>query len=234
MQMVILAGGLATRLRPLTESVPKSMVLIEGRPFLEYQVELLKRQGITDIVLCVGYLGDRIKEYFGGGERFGVQIRYSEEGERLLGTAGAIKKAEPLLADKFFVMYGDSYLLLDYAPIMHYFESFDRLALMVVFKNFDRWDQSNVIVEGNRVKVYQKGRKLPGMDYIDAGVSLLKKEALRGIPAAAVVDLVEFSQRLIEKGELLAYETQQRFYEIGSPQGLEEFTRLVASGGIRP
>jgi len=232
--MVILAGGLGTRLWPLTQRTPKSLVDISGKPFLQYQIELLKRNGIMDIVLCIGYLGHRIKEFVADGAGLEVKLCYSEEGQRLLGTAGALKQAEPLLQDQFFVMYGDSYLMVDYRDIMDYFNNFDKLALMVVYRNNDRWDRSNVIIEGNRVKVYDKRRRLPGMVYIDYGLSILRRQALSAVPAGAVMSLQEFYQGLIERGELVAHEVQQRFYEIGSPAGLEEFRELVASGGISP
>ena len=232
MQIVILAGGLATRLRPLTEKMPKSMVLVEGKPFMEYQIELLKGQGVTDIVMCIGYLGEKIKDYFQDGERFGVRIRYSEEKDRLLGTAGAIKNAEPLLAEHFFVTYGDSFLMLDYGKIACYFERFDKLGLMVVYKNYNRWDRSNVVVEGNLVKVYDKKTQLPGMDCIDEGLSILRRRALAMLRPRKVRSLDDFYQGLIEAGELLAFETQQRFYEIGSPAGLEEFRQLISTGGV--
>lgn len=228
MQIAILAGGLATRLRPLTEKIPKSMTIIDGKPFLQHQIELLRRNQVTDIVLCVGYLADQIKEYFGDGRRFGVSIKYSEEREKLLRTAGALKNAENLLNDVFFIMYGDSYLLLNYAEIMAYFRKFNSLALMVVYKNFNRYDTSNIAVEGNLVKRFDKKCRTPDMIYIDEGLSVFRREVLDMIPAGQAVSLEEVFPRLI--GELLAFETKQRFYEIGSPKGLEEFEQLVASG----
>jgi len=234
MQMVVLAGGLGTRLKPLTEQMPKSLIPVNGRPFLEYQLELFKRSGISDIVLCVGHLGDEIKKYFGDGSRFGLDIRYSEEGEHLLGTAGAIRNAEALLANEFFLTYGDSYLLLGYGAVMDHFRQRDRLGLMVVYRNCNHLDRSNVIVEGNLVKVYDKEGRTPGMEYINYGVSLLRKEALSLIPPDRPFTQEEFYQLLIGQEQLLAFETGQRFFEIGSPHGLDEFRRLAAAGGIRP
>lgn len=231
-QIVILAGGMATRLRPLTEAVPKSMLPVNGVPFLEHQLCLLRRHGVTDIVLCIGYLGDAIKGYFGDGRRFGLQISYSEEKGRLLGTAGAVKQAQPLLREEFFVTYGDSYLMLDYGEIMAYFRRSHKLGLMVVLRNEDRWDRSNVVVADGLVEIYDKRRRLPGMVHIDEGLSLLRKEALSLIPDGAVMDLEEFHQALIRQRELMAYEVQQRFYEIGSLRGLEEFRQLVSSGAL--
>jgi NDP-sugar pyrophosphorylase family protein len=230
--MVILAGGLGTRLRPLTIHVPKALIPIHGKPFLQYQIELLKRSGIRDIVLCVGHLADRVEDYFGDGRWLGVRIRYSQEEGPLLGTAGAIKKAEPFLADDFFLIYGDSYLMIDYRQVMRYFRRFDRLGLMVVWKNGDRFERSNVMVEGNLVTAYNKDRKSPDMVYINYGLSVLRKEALVFIPAGRPFSQEELYQILIDQGELLAFEVEQRFYEIGSPKGLEEFGVLIASGGV--
>jgi len=231
-QMVILAGGLGTRLRPLTSEVPKALIPIGGKPFLHHQIELVKRSGIRDIVLCVGHLADMVKDYFGDGRWLGVRIRYSEEEGHLLGTAGAIKNAEPLLGDSFFLMYGDSYLMIDYHEIMRYFRRFDRLGLMVVWKNVDRFDRSNVMIEGNLVTAYNKDQKSSNMDYVNYGLSVLRKEALTFMPAGRPFSQEEFYQILIDQRELLAFEVEQRFYEIGSPKGLEEFGMLVASGGV--
>jgi NDP-sugar pyrophosphorylase family protein len=233
MQAVILAGGVGTRLRPLTEKLPKAMIPVHGRPFLEYQLNLLKKGGISNVVLCIGYLGDKIKEHFGDGKGFGLKISYSDEGGKLLGTAGALKKAESLLEDEFFLTYGDAYLMLDYKGVMRRFKKSKKLGLMVVYKNFGRYDRSNVVVEGGLVKVYSKKRKAPGMVYIDFGVSAFRKEALALVPKGRVVDLEDLNQKLIKKGELLAFETDQRFYEVGQPDGLKEFDRLVSSGKIK-
>jgi NDP-sugar pyrophosphorylase family protein len=232
MQMVILAGGLGTRLRPVTSQVPKALIPIHGKPFLQYQIDLLRRSGIRDVVLCVGHLREQVMDYFGDGRWLGVRIRYSEEKDHLLGTAGAIKNAEPLLGDDFFLMYGDSYLMIDYREIMRYFRRFDRLGLMVVWKNVDRFEPSNVMVEGNLVTAYNKDQKSPHMVYINYGLSVLRKEALVFIPGGRPFSQEEFYQILIDQGELLAFEVEQRFYEIGSPRGLEEFGMLMASGAV--
>jgi NDP-sugar pyrophosphorylase family protein len=230
--MVILAGGLGTRLRPLTSEVPKALIPIDGKPFLHHQIDLLKQQGIRDIVLCVAHLGEQVKDYFGDGRWLGVRIEYSEEEGHLLGTAGAIKNAEPLLSDDFFLMYGDSYLMIDYREVIRYFRRFDRLGLMVVWRNVDRFERSNVIVEGNLVTAYNKDHKSPDMVYINYGLSVLRREALAFIPPGRPFSQEDFYQILIDQGELLAFEVEQRFYEIGSPEGLEEFGMLIASGGV--
>jgi NDP-sugar pyrophosphorylase family protein len=228
MQAVILAGGLATRLRPLTEHIPKSLIEIDAKPFVEYQLSSLREGGVTDVVICVGYLGEQIEESVGDGSRLGVNVAYSYERGQLLGTAGALKNAETLLEDKFFIMYGDVYLFLDFDKIMSRLDKFDKLGLMVVYKNDDRWDRSNVETDGNFVKRYSKTDKTEGMVYIDYGASVLRKTALELVPPGRVYSLEELFPQMIERGELLAYEVTRRFFEVGSPGGLEEFKRYVS------
>ena len=231
MQMLILAGGLGTRLRPLTERLPKCMVPAGGKPFLEHQLRLLASRGVRDIVLCVGHLGERVLEHFGNGRHLGVNLIYAWERDGLLGTAGAIRNAEALLAPEFFVAYGDSYLLLDYRAIMKRFRESDALAMMVVYRNEDRLERSNVVVRDGHVAAYDKTTRLPGMVYVNEGLSVLRRRALKLIPPGAPFSQEQFFQMLIRRRQLLAYETEQRFYEIGSRQGLEEFRHLVAAGG---
>ncbi len=230
---MILAGGLGTRLRPITHSIPKAMVPVCGRPFMEYQLEALCANGVDDVVLCVGYLGQQIVDYFGDGRKFGLSIRYGFEREHLLGTAGAIKNVQDRLHDSFFVINGDTYAMLDFPGIMRHFLRKDRLGLMVVFRNADRWDRSNVIVDDGFVRVYDKHQKLPGMVHIDFGVTVFRREVLGRIPSGEFVDLASVYQPLIERGQLLAYEAPQRFYEVGSRDGMHEFNDLVQSGVIR-
>jgi len=230
MQAVILAGGLGTRLFPLTETIPKVLIQVAGRPFIEYQIEQFRRHGVTDLIICVGHLGHMIEEHLGDGRRFDVSIRYGHERDGLLGTAGAIKNVEPLLEDAFFVQYGDSYLLVDYGDVMTYFCRHDATGLMVVYRNDDQWDRSNVVIDGNRVRVYDKTQKLPAMVYVDFGVSVFRRDAFASIPLGVAADLAAVYQALIEQGQLLAYVTHHRFYEVGSPQGLREFISLVQSG----
>ena len=231
MQIAILAGGLGTRLEPLTKDRPKSMVDVHGRPFLAWQLDLLRRQGVTDVVLCVGHLAETIERHFGDGSTFGVRLRYSDEGDRCLGTAGALKWAEAILGEAFFVMFGDSYLLFDYRAIMEHFLARDRLALMAVHRNENRWDRSDVAVEGDYVTAYVD-TPAPGMVHINAGLSVLRRAALDAMAPQRPASLHDLYATLIPHRQLLAYETRQRFYEIGSLAGLEEFRRLVTEGGI--
>ncbi len=220
-QVAILAGGLATRLRPLSQEQPKSMVQILGKPFLEYQLDFLKRDGINDIVLCIGHLGEQIENYFEDGSKFGVSIKYSRE-DNLIGTAGALKNASGLLEDVFFTLYGDSYLFLDFKDIMSFFESRDKPSLMTVYENHDKYAKSNTAVEGELVRKYSKDERTADMVYIEYGVNIFKKEIFEMLPEGHS-PLEQLFPRLIEKGELLAYEVGERFYDIGSYQGLEEF-----------
>jgi len=226
MQIAILAGGLATRLGNLARNKPKSMLKIQGKVFLEYQLEFLRRGGVGNIILCIGYMGEQIERHFGNGRKYGVNLSYSLE-DKLLGTAGALKNAEALLNDTFFTLYGDSYLFLDFSSAMSYFESQNKLALMTVYKNYDHYDRSNTAVEGNLVKRFSKKERTEDMVYIEYGVNIFKKETLKMIPENQYYSLDELFPRLIEIEQLLAFEVKERFYEIGSPQGLKDFEEHI-------
>jgi len=232
MQAVVLCGGLGTRLGPLTRSRPKSLVPVAGRPFLDYQLDLLARSGFREVVLCIGHLGEQIRAYAGDGARWGLRLLYSDEGERRLGTGGALALALPLLRERFVLIYGDSYLPLDYPGLMARLEATPFLAVMAVFHNRDRYDRSNVVLEGERVAVYDKARRLPGMEYIDAGATALRREAVLRIPPGQPYPLEALLQALAQEGLLGAYRTDQRFYEVGSPQGLAEFEQAVRAGSL--
>ena len=227
MQVIILCGGKATRLGALAKDTPKSLVDVSGRPFLAIQIELLKKMGATEIVLCTGYLGDQIEDACGDGRFWEVSIQYSHDGIPLQGTAGAIKKASPLLRDQFFVLYGDSYLPIELREIFRRFTESGKLGMMVVYKNDNKFDTSNVILDNQMVKTYDKKFPRSGMAHIDAGISILQKEALEFIPSNDVSQLETFYRKLVDMGELAAFETNQRFYEVGSLTGLEEFRRVA-------
>jgi NDP-sugar pyrophosphorylase family protein len=225
-QVAIIAGGLATRLGELTKSQPKSMVLIAGKPFLEHQLEYLKKAGVRNVILCVGHLGQQIEDYFGDGSKFDIKIDYSRE-DRLLGTAGALKRAEPNLLDVFFTLYGDSYLFLDYKLAMTHFKSKNKLAMMSVYKNRDLYDKSNTAVSDGMVKKYSKQEKTGDMVYIEYGANIFDKKVLKMIPQDKTYGLEDLFPRLIEKNQLAAYEISERFYEIGSKQGIQDFTEFI-------
>lgn len=223
MQIVILCGGLATRLGDLAKDIPKSMIQIEDKPFLEYQIENLKKHQIKDIVLCVGHLFEQIEDYFGDGKKFGVNIKYSYDRDKPLGPIGAVKNAESLLEEIFFIMYGDSYLTIDFQNVYSYFTQHNKLGLMVVYKNFDKYDKSNLIVKNNMIVAYGEKERTTDMIYIDYGTSLLRKKALDLIPKKSFYTTGQFFSKLISKKELLAFEAKERFYHIGNPDALEEF-----------
>jgi MurNAc alpha-1-phosphate uridylyltransferase len=222
MQVAIIAGGLATRLGTLTQNVPKSLIMIKDKPFLQYQLERLRERGIEDVVICTGHLGHQIQDHFGDGSRFGVNLVYSHE-EKPVGTAGALRLARDKLQGTFFTIYGDSYLSLDFAAILKHFDSQNRLALMTVYENADLYDRSNTVVKGQLVEKYSKKERTPGMVYIDYGANLFRKRVLELVPEGQFYSLEDLFAQLIERKELLAYEVKERFYEIGSLQGLTEF-----------
>jgi NDP-sugar pyrophosphorylase family protein len=217
---------MATRLGELTINRPKSLVEIHNKPFLAYQLELLKANGVSDIVLCIGHLGTQIQETFGDGRKYGVHLRYSIE-DKLLGTAGALKNAEALLADRFFVLYGDSYVFLDFQKIMSWYQSQNKLALCTVYKNENQYDKSNMVINGNMVILYSKTETSEDMKYIDYGASIFNKEVLNLIPANRPYALEDVTTGLIEMKQLLAFEVKDRFYEIGSAQGLQDFRNFA-------
>jgi NDP-sugar pyrophosphorylase family protein len=212
--IAILAGGLATRLLPVTQRIPKSMVPVRGRPFLEYQLDYLRGQGFDRIVVCAGHLGEQIQAHFGD------QVRYSFDGAALAGTAGAIRRALPGLGDRFLVMYGDSYLPTDFGAVLRAFDASPAKALMTVFHNRNVWDRSNVCFEDGRIRAYEKTNPIPAMEHIDYGLSAFRAAAFEGDQA----DLSDLFMDLVRAGDLAGFEVRERFYEIGSPAGLAEFT----------
>ena len=222
-KIVILSGGRATRLYPVTEDFPKALLDISGKPFIVRQIELLRKNSINNIVICAGFLGEKIKEFIQGGEKFGVNVEYSFDGDELLGTGGAVKKALSGLSDIFFVIYGDSYLNIDYQKILNYFKHSDKSGLMTVFKNQDKWDSSNVVFENNEILFYDKKLKNEKMHFIDYGLGIFKKEIFeREFERKNKFDLEEVYKKLIDLNQLAGFEVDRRFYEIGSFEGLEE------------
>jgi NDP-sugar pyrophosphorylase family protein len=227
--VAILAGGLATRLRPITETVPKSLLEVNGEPFVVHQLRLLQSKGIRRVVMCVGYLGEDVQRAIGDGSALGLQVDYSFDGPTLLGTAGAIRNALPKLGDSFCVMYGDSYLPCDYAAIAWNFESAGVLGMMTVFRNEGKWDTSNVEFEAGKILAYSKTERTPRMRYIDYGLGVFHAEAFRGLPAGESCDLTQLYAGLLQRKQLAAFEVRERFYEIGSPAGLRETAEFLAA-----
>jgi len=234
MQAVILAGGLGTRQRPLTETVPKVLIPVRGRPFVDYQLALLKKSGIDDFVFCIGHLGEKVQRHLGDGSAYGCNIRYSFDGPRLLGPAGALKRAVPLLQDRFFVTYGDAYLRAPYGEIMEILVSSEKLAVMSVYRNENRFGRSDVVVREGAVVQYDKKKRVEGMDWINYGVSALRKEALALVPEGEFCDEETFYGSLIKRKDLLAFEVKNRFYEIGTPASLAEFEAFIGKEDLGP
>jgi len=227
--VAILAGGLATRLRPITEKIPKSLVPVAGKPFLAHQLELLRSRGIRRAVVCTGHLGEMIQRDFGDGAAFGVRLDYSFDGPKLLGTGGAIKRALPLLDDEFFVLYGDSYLPVEYHPIAEFFRRSGKLGCMTVYHNQGRYDTSNVVFRNGEIAVYDKRSRVPEMQYIDYGLSLFKAPVFNSYTSGQTFDLAEVMGKLVHEKQLAGYEVRERFYEMGSPAGLAELESLLQS-----
>lgn len=226
--VAILAGGLATRLGPLTETVPKSLIPIDGVPFVAHQLSLLQRSGIQHVILCVGHLGEMIEQAIADGGKFGVRVEYSYDGATLLGTAGAVKNALPKLGESFFVMYGDSYLPCDYAAIAREFSRRGKLGLMTVFRNDGQWDASNVEFEEGRILAYSKKNRTSRMRYIDYGLGVFHAQAF---VRSRATDLADLYAELLQAGELAAVEVRERFYEMGSPAGLKEMANFLSQRG---
>ena len=225
--VVILAGGLATRLKPITEKIPKLLVDVAGEPFFSHQIRLLKKNGLKHLVVCVGYLGEKIVERYGDGSAWGVAIEYSFDGPRLLGTGGALIKALPRLSDAFYVLYGDIYLPIDYLAVGRAFLESGKLGMMTVYENSERFDSSNVWFEGGAIRAYDKKNKLPAMRHIDYGLGVFRKAAFDGFARDTVVDLSDVQRALLGRNELAGFEIKQRFYEVGSHAGLQELNRLL-------
>jgi NDP-sugar pyrophosphorylase family protein len=227
--IAILAGGLATRLRPITETIPKSLLEVNGEPFAVHQLRLLKSKGIRRVVFCVGYLGEQVQHAIGDGSSLGLQVDYSFDGPALLGTAGAIRNALPRLGESFFVMYGDSYLPCDYAAIARNFEAAGMPGMMTVFRNEGKWDTSNVEFERGKILAYSKTDRTPRMHYIDYGLGVFRREAFQNLPTGKACDLTELYSDLLQRKQLAAFEVHERFYEIGSPAGLQETAEFLAT-----
>jgi NDP-sugar pyrophosphorylase family protein len=229
----VLAGGRGTRLGERVRRTPKPLLEVAGEPFLMHQLRLLAAHGAVDVVLCVGYLGERIEARVGA-ERFGVRIAYCYDSPDLDGTLGAIRRAAPRLGERFLVLYGDTYLRIDYRASAAAWARSGMPAMMTVLRNEGRWGSSNACFDGTRVTAYDKLAPSPGMRWIDYGLGGLTAAALAGAGPRAR-DLSELYAELAARGELLGFEAAERFHEIGTPAALAEtdaFLRSLAARGI--
>jgi NDP-sugar pyrophosphorylase family protein len=220
--VALLAGGMATRLRPMTQSIPKAMVPVAGRPFIDHQLDLLRGSGIRRVVLCLGYLGEQVQNHVGDGSAWDMNVQCSFDGDSLLGTGGALRRALPMLAETFWVLYGDSYMQIDYPAILAAFDAQgEALGLMTVLKNDGRWDRSNVLFQDGQLLRYDKRRPTPQMAHIDYGAALLRRAAAERLPAGPC-DLADLYGRLVDEKRMIGYPVTRRFYEIGTPQSWAE------------
>ena len=228
--VAVLAGGLATRLRPITEKIPKSLMVVNNIPFVLHQLNLFQQNGINQIHFCLGHLGEMV-EMVVEESIFSktMKITYSYDGETLLGTGGAIKKAFPFLPDTFFVTYGDSFLDIDYQSIeSRFFESAkEDCGLMTVYKNLNQFDTSNVIFQEKKIVHYSKKQLIGNMAYIDYGLGILRKSHFYAYPDQTPFDLSEIYEKLSLNGYLIGYESLERFYEIGSIKGIEDLSNYI-------
>lgn len=233
MQAVILAGGLGTRLGARTRDLPKALIPIAGRPFLAWLVEALSRSGYRSLVMCIGHYGEQIVDYLGTGAAFGVEVSYSKDGERLLGTGGALRQAHAreLLAESFLVTYGDSYLPFDYAaPLADLQAHPEALGTMSVFENHGAWDASNCAVGRGLVLRYEKGVKDSALTHIDYGAIALRRSVIAEKPSDVVFGLDTIQHELAKDGLLRAYEARERFFEVGSELGIADLEQKLAQG----
>ena len=229
--VAILAGGLATRLHPITVTIPKALVEVAGQPFIRRQLDYLRAQGVSRVVLCVGFLGEQIEAVIGDGSLCGLSVAYSQDWPMLMGTGGAIKQALPLLDSEFMVLYGDSYLPVDFSAVERAFLVSGKPALMTVQRNEDRWDKSNVLFRDGAIVEYNKPAPKPDMQHIDYGLGALSAQVLKDENTTGPFDLADVYHRLSLSGQLAGYEVNERFYEIGSHKGLAEAADYFRGGG---
>jgi len=229
--VAVLAGGLATRLHPITETIPKALVEVAGKPFILRQLDYLRRQGVGRVVLCTGFLGEQIEAVVGDGSGLGLAVSYSQDWPNLMGTGGALKQALPLLDSSFLVLYGDSYLPVDFSSVERVFLASGKPALMTVQRNADRWDKSNVLFRDNVIVEYNKRAPRPEMRHIDYGLGAISAQVLADEVTTGPFDLADIYHRLSLSGQLAGYEVHERFYEVGSHKGLAEAADYFKSGG---
>ncbi len=225
--LALLAGGLATRMRPATLQTAKSMLLVGGQPFLSHQLRMIAAEGVREAVICCGHMEEQLRAYAGDGSEWGLRVRYSPDGPTPLGTGGALRRAMPMLGSRFLVMYGDSYLPTPFAPVWKAFLDSGRDGLMTLYPNADQWDASNVEFADGQIRAYSKKEKIPAMRHIDYGLSCFRAEAFSLWPDGARFDLAEVMEALLKREQLAGFAVSQRFYEIGSPMGHAETDALL-------
>jgi len=228
--VVILAGGLATRLRPLSLTMPKSLIEIDGKPFIYHQLEYLEKQGVTSVIMCIGHMGDKVKKAVGSGTRWNIKVTYSSDHPYPLGTGGAVRFALPKLEDDFFILYGDSYLPINFSEVERKYKESKKKGLMTLLRNNNRWDKSNVKFEHGNIVAYSKSTTSDEMKYIDYGLNILNCSVLESYPGDKPFDLSLVYSNLAESGTLMGYEVFHRFYEVGSFDGIKDTQNYLLNG----
>lgn len=225
-QLLILAGGLATRLKPISEKFPKSLITINGEPFIFHQLNQVRKRGISEVVICIGYKGDQIKKAVGNGSKFGLDITYCEESENnLLGTGGAVLNALKELDDHFFIMYGDSWLNINFKKLYLKFLESQKSAVMSIIKNDNRWDKSNILFNRGKIIEYYKDSASENLKHIDYGVSIIKKRIFLEKIYGLKFDLEKVFSKLVNNKDLDAFLVYDRFYQIGTIEGIKETSK---------
>jgi len=229
--VAILAGGLAKRLGPITEKIPKALINVAGKPFIHHQLDYLKKQGIKRVVICIGHHGKMIQELVADGRIWEIEVLYSDDSPNLLGTGGALRLAQPLLGENFFILYGDSYLPINFRAVQDTFMSSSKPCLMTIVKNENRWDKSNIIYKDGKIIIYDKNNQLTEMNYIDYGLGILNTNVLNNYEKNKPIDLGDIYQKLSLNKQMVAHEVFSRFYEIGSEAGIKETELLLINKG---
>jgi NDP-sugar pyrophosphorylase family protein len=229
--VAILAGGLGTRMRPKTLTVPKAMLDVAGEPFVAHQLRRIAACGYRQIVILAAYLGEMIEDYVGDGSAFGLEVAYVYDGAVPLGTAGAVVKALPLLGEAFLLTFGDAYLRVDHADVERVFHERDTDGLMTIFRPDAGDERPNAAAAGGMVTAYEKKAALPGLEYVDYGLSVFRSRVFADLPAGTPTDLTEVNQALIARDQMAAYFVPSRPFEIGSPTGLEQTERFLTLHG---
>jgi len=227
--IAILSGGLATRLHPVTKKIPKALLNVSGHPFIFHQLSYLRKQGIKKVVLCVGHLGEMIESYVGDGSKFDLEVVYSSDQNKLLGTGGAIKKAIPLLGEQFFILYGDTFLPISFDIVEEEFTKKKLSSLMTILKNKGKWDKSNVLLKTKQLIEYNKKSPSDDMNYIDYGLSILKSHIFDTYPENCFFDLSSVFEQLSKKNQLWGFEVYERFFEIGTSNSLKETENFISN-----
>jgi NDP-sugar pyrophosphorylase family protein len=230
MQIVVLAGGLVTRVQPDAEQVPASLLMVQGRPLVDWQLDRFAASGARSVVLCVDQLGEQIETHVKRGLDRGLAVGYSYAGAEQVGTGGALRRAFARLEDAFVLTYGDRYLPFDYAaPLQDLRAHPETVATMSVYRNRDQRSQSHVALDGDWVTKYERGAAEPELDCLDYGAIALRRSALEGIEEGAVWGVEALFRKLARQRRLRAFVAPERFYEVGSPDGKRDLERYLVA-----